>query len=161
AWAALTIGIGAKRRRIGALRFRWPLRLYAACGLIFAQAFERSLTHHARFGPAGKFDLGNQLRLDPTHVLLGGRRPITAKGAGPGGRGLETRQQRRDDALAESGPDAPDIHQVIAAIDPNQQRSRQSVPRGIAADDHFVSRTTFGLGPGTGAPRDVRRIQAL
>ncbi len=44
-------------------------------GLVFPQTLERSLAHHAAVGPAGEFDLGDQLRASAQRTLrfLAGR----------------------------------------------------------------------------------------
>jgi hypothetical protein len=47
--------------------------------LVFTQTFERSLAKQAIGAPAAVFDVGNQLRRNPSHVLENGARDLIGK----------------------------------------------------------------------------------
>ena len=108
-------------------------------GLVFAQTFEGGLADHARAGPAGELDLGDEHRLDPIPVLLFAGRILAGERALVGGVRFELLEQVLGIARVEAGADLADMDQMIAAIDAGDaasagwcrcRSSRRSRPHG-------------------------------
>ena len=64
-------------------------------------------------------------------------------------------------ALIEAGADAAGMHEVIAAVDADEQRAQVVGAAAPAADHHLLAAAALGLVPALGAPGLVRRAGAL
>src|SRR5690606_2825415 len=74
---------------------------------------------------------------------------------------LQLRQQVLNLGGSVACPDPPDVDEVVAAIDADQERPELAVSGRIAADDDFMASSAFGFGPGIRASGDVWCIGAL
>ena len=116
------------------------------------------MTHESICGPAGKLDFGYQFRSQPYDT------GFLSRGVEAGERRLrrlerlQLSQQLPYLRRAKTRPHAAYIDETIGTIDPDQERPKFTLSRGVAADDDLVSRTTFRLHPSVRPSRYVGRI---
>ena len=125
------------------------------------RSFEGGLTDHPGGGPAREFDLRDQRGFEPADVLLFARGIVAAERALIAGQLLEYRQQVGGHRCAVAGADTADIDEVRVAVDARKQRAQAAGLGGPAAEDHLMTGTAFGLGPGARTARGIGRIEAL
>ena len=89
------------------------------------------------------------------HTSLLARCILAAEGARLGRCGLEFWHQTQDLFGAITGSNVADVNEVVAAIYAGHQRTELVAVAVPSADDHLVTRSALGLGPGIGSPRSV------
>src|SRR6185437_16893430 len=122
---------------------------------------EGSLTHHTVAGPAGEFDFGHQLWLDPMNAAPGPRRILAGKGAVAGLQLFQPRHQPLGLVGGIAGADPTDIDQVLATMHPNQEGAEVAFGGAPAADDDFMAGPAFGLDPAVAASAIIGITGAL
>src|SRR5215470_18231292 len=116
---------------------------YFGCRLVRAKRLEGCLARIALACPAGELDLRNQLRLDPGPILALARCARAAKWTSIAFETVQLVKKACRIARVEARADLSRVHEMIAAIDPDDQRAQIALVAAPAADHHFLPTATL------------------
>ena len=137
---------------------------HVAHHLVLPQAQKRRMAQQTIAGPAGKADLGHQLRHEPSCVAGDGRRHAVDR-VRLAGHVAESGHEIRHGGIVEAGADAARVAQppVRAAHREQQRRERPArhFRRGQADDDELLPGRGLDLQPGAPAAGSVRGLRLL